>query len=206
VLVARAVGHPPPEPALVIWRLSSVLRLRPASRVPLLTARSMSRSSACMSARSERVVAAASFIRRPARDPSDLDPQPTAGPTAFDVCSWEPIQIAVGSPDFQPSRRSQAPRGRRIKRPCKAALPCLCQRDSSPARTPRRAAGPPTEGSAFCCDHRWSRPEQKARRDAGVVRRPEPRRGLIRDPIADHLRARPPEHIAREDDVDPLIQ
>jgi hypothetical protein len=38
------------------------LRLRPASRVPVATARSMSRSSACMSARSERAIMGASFI------------------------------------------------------------------------------------------------------------------------------------------------
>ena len=43
------------------WRRSSVLRLRPPSRVPLATARSISRRSACMSAWSERAIIAVSF-------------------------------------------------------------------------------------------------------------------------------------------------
>jgi hypothetical protein len=50
-----------PSPALATWRRSSVLR--PASRVPLATARSISRSSACMPACRERVSVAANLMR-----------------------------------------------------------------------------------------------------------------------------------------------
>ena len=63
VLVSPAVlASRWPSPALVTCRRSSVLSPRPASRVPLATARSISRSSSCMSAWSERASVAASFM------------------------------------------------------------------------------------------------------------------------------------------------
>ena len=48
-----------PSPALVTCRRPSVFSPRPAWRVPLLTARSMSRTSACRSAWSDRVIVVA---------------------------------------------------------------------------------------------------------------------------------------------------
>ena len=62
MLVAPAVGEPLAEPGAPTCRRSSVLSPRPASRVPVVTARSMLRSSACMSACRERARAATNFM------------------------------------------------------------------------------------------------------------------------------------------------
>jgi hypothetical protein len=63
VLVPPAVGEPLAEPRARDLTAQLGLEAPPASRVPLLTARSMSRSSACRSARSGRAKEAMSFMR-----------------------------------------------------------------------------------------------------------------------------------------------
>jgi hypothetical protein len=70
MLIPPAVGEPLAEAGVRNLTAELGPEAAPASRVPLATARSMSRNSACMSTWSERVIVAANFIGKRVRKES----------------------------------------------------------------------------------------------------------------------------------------